>query len=935
MIHLNAKTGFSFLRGFGEAAPWYARTKELGAKALGIADFCSTWAHVPFKHAFKDIKLIYGVELPVVEHLVKNPVFATCVLLAKNDAGLSALYALMQTAYNQKYYFPRVTWRQLGELKGGIEVIATEGSLGDLGDFAKLGFGYIGVSPNSTRAIREAAKELPAVALASPCYPRAEDRAAFDLIRRIGQGEAGSELHALRADELAALMPGAPKKWFANAAKIAKECNADIPRGTLIKPKGKRDLHAEALAGLTVRGLDTPEYVARLESELRIIGEKKFEDYFYVVSDLVQWAKARMFVGPGRGSVGGSLIAYALGITEVDPIRFGTLFERFIDITRNDWPDIDLDFPDVRREEVFEYLRETYGSEKVARLGTISRFGGKSAINDTCKAFNIKWDVARELGKFLENGEAILPVLALDTFVPLVEANPKVRLAALIDDHPRHHGVHAAGVVVANGPVSHFGTIDDKGTIALDMKGAEKIGLIKMDILGLRTLAVIQECCDLAGINALDLYRLSWNDPKVWAIFNNDAVTGVFQFEGAAVRGLMRRIRVEEFNDLSALTSLARPGPLVGGAAEMWVQRRSGEQQWDFVHAALEPHTKSTYGAIVYQEQAMSIVRDIGSFTVPQVNGFRRAVGKKDPAALATYRDPWMENASKVVGEKIAADLWDEMCEFGSYAFNLAHAVAYSMISYMAAHLKAYHALDFALAQLRNEKDADKSKSLLRELGREGNSFVPFDAMRSEKEWSVQDGVLYGGFIGVHGVGEKTAKAMLDARSVGGADWLDKLTDAQRTKLISDNNTPWHEINRIGKKFGALYDKPEDFKGFGIKAGVRGPVMRIADIPELKGDYCFIGTLKRRMLKTKTDKDGKPLGRNSQYLNMIFEDDTGEMGATINRRLYPSLGAPLMEENTEGRDFILRGAILDNGRKWLFIENIMELKDDQTKAAKD
>lgn len=191
--------------------------------------------------------------------------------------------------------------------------------------------------------------------------------------------------------------------------------------------------------------------------------------------------------------------------------------------------------------------------------------------------------------------------------------------------------------------------------------------------------------------------------------------------------------------------------------------------------------------------------------------------------------------------------------------------------------------------------------------------------------------MLYGGFTGVHGIGEKTAKALLDARSLDPENWLTKITDAQRTKLIAENNTPWHEINRLGKQYAGLYDSPEDFRGYGLDKGVSGPVMRIADIPELKGQYCFIGVLKRRMLKTKMDGDGKPLGRNAQYLNMIFEDDTGEMGATVNRRLYPSLGAPLMEENTEGRDFILRGSILDNGRKWLFIENIKELRNDKAK----
>jgi len=933
MIHLNAKTDYSFMKGFGSPEQWLARCKEIGATSIGIADPNSTWGHVPFSKVFKDVKLIYGVQVAVVPALTKDPKHALVTLLAKNNFGLQVMYAIMSKAHEQMYYRPRLTWKQLADLKGHCEVIVNECSLGDFVDFAKLGFGYVGVGPRPGHMLYAIQSgDFQVVAAPSPSYPSPDHRQAFRLVRAIAEGQrfgegASDGFHMLRKSELISLWEGAgidhEERWIENAEDIAIECTAQISRATNIKPKTKHTLAVLAERGAASRGIVLEgDYHTRLQHELGVIADKKFEDYFLFVADVVAWAKARMFVGPCRGSSGGSLLCYLLGITELDPLKYGTLFERFLDVGRSDWPDIDIDFPDNKRDQVFQYLRDTYGADHVARLGTVSRFGGKSAINDTGKAHGVEYSVMRDIGRTTESVNVPLGVMFKnmpDDTAPLLEANPQILEAALIEGHPRHHGVHAAGVCVTNEPVTNFGVLNKEGTISLDLKDAESVNLLKLDALGLRTLSVIEDCCEQVGMDPHKLNDLSFEDPAIFDLFNKDMVTGIFQFEGTAVRALMRQINVEKFDDLCALTSLARPGPLVGGAAANWVTRRSGSTDFQYAHPSLETHTNETFGTIVYQEQAMQIVRDLGSFDDIEVNGFRRAVGKKDPEALNNYRQRFLDSAIERMGEEPANDLWDEMCEFGSYAFNKSHAVAYSMVSYQCAWLKVMYPLEFAVAQLRNAASEDQAKALLRELTQEGHEIVPFDHAKSHADWAIVDGCLYGGFTSVKGVGKKTADTLMAKRDANPDTWLEDLTPAQRDKITKPFNTPWADLNRRGKQYKHLYDDPDAH-------GVRGPVLRLDQIPEEKGQYCFIATLTRRQLRTKTDDSGKALSDNSTFLNLYWEDDTGECGSTISRFKFASMGQPLMDlPEAEGRDYLVRGTILNDGRKWFFIDKLKEI----------
>lgn len=972
MIILDAKTDYSFMRGYGTPEQWLARCKEIGVTHLGVADYCSTWGHTFFRKAFKDsgVKLLYGVQLPVVAHLDKDPRFSLVTLIAKGD--LKPLYELVAKANAQSYYRPRVTWQQVKDFPG---IVILDHVLAHHMRRAEETKGaYLGVNPQTPEhMLKLKNKRVPAYA---PRFPSPDDRQGFKLFQAISDGQRIGEvqsdaLHMLRQSEFDTLYKDV--KFDPKAAEnITRAAFADIPRGTLIdsgvKDKGS-ELFKRAMAGAVKLGLATPtkrkggfgwkneEYGKRLDTELAIIAEKKFEDYFFFVGDIVEWSKERMFVGPGRGSAGGSLLCFLLGITTVDPLKFNTMFARFIDITRPDLPDIDVDFPDNRREEVFAYLKEKYGEARVARLGTISEFGGKSAINDTAKAAGVPYDVAREFGKYTEGvgqGVVISPArifgkdktdtMLTDEHFKLLEKYPQIKLASMIDGHARHHGVHAAGVVVTEGPVTDFGALTKDGVLTMDMRAAEEIGLVKMDALGLRTLSILQDACDMAGIKPTSLYDLDWEDTKVYEnIFNKDRVTGVFQFEGHAVRSLLKGLgKMERFDDVCALTSLARPGPLVGGAAEGWVKARRGDKEPRILHPSLE----STYGVICYQEQMMHIMRDIGGFDEPQVNGARRAVGKKDPVKLRSYRDAFVAGATKHFfnakgpeGQSLDSDeakeaaeaLWDELCEFGSYAFNLAHAVAYGMISFMCAWLKLNYPLQFAAACLKHAADDEQGKNLLRELKEEGFQYVSFDPQKSQATWAILEGKLYGGFDSVRGIGQKTAQTLVEKRARS-KSWLDDLTDSQRTKLLTPHNTPWDTLTYYGDNFKQLYEDPGNFRRSYAKGGFRGPILRIKDIPEQKGNYAFIGRILRIQKRDANDetrvakRDGKKFTTDTFFINMQMEDDTGEIGMTINRFKAGSYEY-LLDQDMEGRDWFIRGNIIGEGRRWIFVDNLVELKE--------
>jgi len=942
---LDAQTGFSFMRAFGKPDDVVKRARALGLGRLGIADYCSTWGHAPFQKACEEhgVLPVFGVKLPAVRNLSKNPAHDLIGIFAKTQHGLSVLYELVSRAGDEEhmYYRPRITYREVYDHYEHLFGVVYRADLGNVEYAVERGF-TVAMSPEDRYLSKIAWDgQLPGVLATSPNMPHPSDHEALDTLRRIsstqriGEHEmAPAALVKPREMRRAFRMAGYDESRFDEVAAEAEAImkgmeGVRIPEAENIGAPGTFDLEGECRARIDRVGEWTDEYEARLERELSVIRDKGFESYFWFVADIVQWAKKRMLVGPGRGSAGGCLVSYLLGITNVDPLKHDTLFERFIDPSRDNMPDIDVDFQDSLRDLVFDRLREVYGREHVARLGTVSVFGGKSAINDVCRASGAPWSAANILGELAEGAsvplKALFNVGLTDGGRKVLDDYPAMRNAARIEGNPRHHGVHAAGVCVSALPVTKYGSVTRDGVIAMTLDDAEGIGLLKFDALGLTTLSVIYDACAMAGVDPYALQDLPLDDPKVFEVFQRDLLTGIFQFEGHAVRQLNKACPAERFEDLSALTALARPGPLQGGVAQEYISRRQGAKEWAYEHPEIEPITSYTYGCIVYEEQMMQILKAFGGFDDGEVNKVRKSVKKKDPAVMQSFEEKFVASAAEKLGVEAAQKMWQSICDFGAYAFNKAHSVAYSMVSYQCAWLKAYYPTELAVGLLRHCSDDERAKVILRDVTAAGVDFVPFDLHKSEVHWTVKDGVLYGGMVGVRGVGYKTAEALISLRESDPEGFEANLKPGQKSKLLADRNTPWHDIDEIGKRFGHIIDNPD-------ANNVRGPVYRIADVPHVKGSYVALAKIKKLMPKDQNDPDrmakrgGREVSGPTKFLNVILEDDGIEMGCTINRFKFEDMGSPLLEADATGEFVLLRGDILgSDGPKWLMVDKLKRL----------
>lgn len=955
-MYLDVKTDFSFLSAYGSPEQVVSRALALGHKWVGIADVGGAWGHLPFWNACKGkIRPIFGVQLAVVPKLEKDAGYDIVTLLAENEEGLRNQYEAISLSTEQFYYRPRLTWDQIAAVKHNVKIVnrvrpETERWLRKV----KGCYIGVGVEPGYTVSL---ARELPSTLSIGPQYPTATDAEAYQLMNAIGGGTrtanvqvTGRYMMSKGEVELVADEHGLDASvLISSAEEIAERCQAKPNIGKNVKPNIKITIEEWCEREAPKKGVNLKKepYKSRYAREIGLIYEKGFVDYFLMIADIIEWAKQRMFVGPARGSSAGSLVAYLMGIVEVDPIEHDLLFERFIDINRTDLPDVDIDFPDERRDLVFDYIIQKYGKDHVARIGTVSVFKPRSALGDTAKCYNIPpWEVEKLTEVMVERsgGDARANMAIEDTInqfeigKELVKKFPKLLMATKIEGHPRHTGQHAAGVIIADKPVSNFMAINrrDGAYIAqINKNDAEKIGLMKIDALGLKTLSVIQDCCDQIGMDPRDLYRLPLDDKASYEIFRTDKVAGIFQFEGYAVRSLMRQMGVDGFNDIVALTALARPGPLHGGGAMAYAERKRGDVDWDYEVPGLDKFTGDTYGTIVYQEQVMQICHGIGRFSWEDTSTIRKAMSKSmGEEFFNKFEEKFVIGAAQDgIKEENARSLWKTMCTFGSWGFNKSHAVSYAIISYWCAYLKAHHPLEFAVAHLRRTPSVDHVLRLLRELKDEGIQIVPFDIKVSGRSWEIHNGAIYGGFESVKGVGPKTAEELMALRGQPG--WPMNVRQAIRQKIMAPNNTPWHNLDRLHRKYKELYESPETYRSPVIPYGVTGPILNLIQITEKKGEYCFIGTLKQRNLRDLNEtqslvrRGGKRETHHELFLNLTFEDDTSSILATINRWRYPELGKPIMEMDADEHDFLVRGEIRQDGWRKIDILKIVRLDYDE------
>ncbi len=663
-------------------------------------------------------------------------------------------------------------------------------------------------------ALRRIARKagIPLVVTNDCHYLRRDDAFAHDVLLCIGTRKnladsdrmryASEEFYLKSGDEIAARFPG-DRDAIDNTLAIAERCNLEIPRGEFHLPEfpvpagETRDSYLDRIAAdglerrleeLRRRGAETlarlgePVYRERLTTELAIIRRMGFSGYFLVVWDFIRYAREQGIpVGPGRGSAAGSLVSYALGITGLDPLRYDLLFERFLNPERISMPDIDIDFCMRRRGEVIDYVNQKYGRDKVAQIITFGTLAAKAVVRDVGRVMGLPYAKADRIAKLIPDMTRSLSEAAqeIDALKAEVASDPEVRqlvdVGSRLEGLTRHASVHAAGIVITPRPLEELVPLcklkegeDEAVTTQWDMNVVERLGLLKMDFLGLRTLTVIDDAVEMVrrrGI-ALDPEALPLDDPGVFELFCAGRTNGVFQFESRGMKDLLRRARPSKFEDLAAFNALYRPGALSVGMVEEYIQRKLGRKKVSYILPQTRRILEETSGVIVYQEQVMQIAVEVAGFTMGEADVLRKAMGKKNEAMMAEQKEKFLAGAeARGVARAKAKALWDYIEPFAGYGFNKSHSVAYALLAYQTAYLKVHHPVEFMAAMLNSElADSDAIAKYVRECQDLGIEVLPPDINASEKWFAADRGAIRFGLVAVKGIGEGAVDELLEAR---------------------------------------------------------------------------------------------------------------------------------------------------------------------------
>jgi DNA polymerase-3 subunit alpha len=546
-----------------------------------------------------------------------------------------------------------------------------------------------------------------------------------------------------------------------------------------------KELKELALAGLIERGVDSQEYLDRLDEELKVIKDKKFAPYFLVVRNMIAWAKKEeIMVGPGRGSAAGSLLCYALRITDIDPIKHGLLFFRFINPDRNDFPDIDTDIQDSRREEVKDYLVRQY--RHVASIATFLSFKDKGVVRDVARVLNIPLTDVNKVLKLVDTWDEYCTSKTTREFR---DKYPEVEIyGEQLRGRIRGTGIHAAGVVTSKDPIFRFAPMETRSStgsderipvVAVDMEEAEKIGLIKIDALGLKTLSVLKDTLDIIeerNKKKIDLLKIDMDDKNVYQMLSDGYTKGVFQCEAAPYTNLLIKMGVKNLSELAASNALVRPGAM-NTIGKDYIERKHGRQNIGYTHQVLKEFTEDTYGCILYQEQVMQACVSLGGMSMSEADKVRKIIGKKkDAKEFDVFKDRFVEGASRFVVPNTARDLWHDFEAHAGYSFNKSHAVAYSTLSYWTAWLKYHYPLEFMYSLLKNEKDKDARTEYLIEAKRMGISIKLPHINDSDIDFKIEGKGIRFGLTGIKYISDKIAERYISARPFSSYTQLEEFT---------------------------------------------------------------------------------------------------------------------------------------------------------------
>jgi DNA polymerase-3 subunit alpha len=655
---------------------------------------------------------------------------------------------------------------------------------------------------------------------------------------------------------------------YANTLEIAnKVTDYGIQEGLNLLPaqykNPDKELKELALAGLAERGLsENQEYIDRLEEELKIIKDKKFAPYFLVVSNMINWAKKEeIMVGPGRGSSAGSLVCYALKITDIDPIQHNLLFFRFINPDRNDFPDIDTDIQDTRREEVKDYLVRQY--RHVASIATFLEFTGKGIVRDVSRVLNIPLSDVNKVLKTVDSWDDYCTSKSTREFR---EKYPEVEIyGEQLRGRIRGTGIHAAGVVTSKEPIFRYAPLETRSStgsderipvVGVDMEEAERIGLIKIDALGLKTLSVLKDTIDIIKERdgkKIDLLKIKMDDANVYQMLSDGYTKGVFQCEAAPYTNLIVKMGVKNLNELAASNALVRPGAM-NTIGKDYVDRKHGRQNISYTHQVLKQFTEDTYGCILYQEQVMQACVHLGGMSMSEADKVRKIIGKKkDAKEFDQFKEKFVEGASKFIAPNAARDLWHDFEAHAGYSFNKSHAVAYSTLSYWTAWLKYHYPLEFMYSVLKNEKDKDARTEYLIEAKRMGISVKLPHINDSDIDFKIEGKGIRFGLSAIKFISDKIGERYISARPFNSYKELEEFTF---TKGNGVNSRALQALRVIGA--ATFNDNPRNDQeikenlyeylnlpefNITIPSHYYAFIQDIVDFEE-KGSYIFMGMVK-------------------------------------------------------------------------------------------
>jgi len=872
------------------------------------------------------------------------------ILLAKDNSGYRNLVSLVTKAYTEGFYYkPRIDVDLLTQYSGGL-IGLTSCLKGEVPYYLQRGMidkakekaleykhilgpenFYIEIQDNGlseqekvNRMLIELARELHiGVVATNDChYMRKEDTRAHDILLCIQTGKTIKDKNRLHfnSDGFYFKSPEEMKNAFKdipeailNTRAIAERCNVEFRLGETLLPiytleNGQTQdalLNTLAFDGLYQKFGPEPKliYTERLKRELDIIRKIGYASCFLIVWDFISYAKKKEIpVGPGRGSAAGSLVSYCLGITDIDPVKYTLLFERFLNPERVSMPDIDVDFCKDRRSEVISYVTEKYGKDHVAQIITFGTMAAKAAIRDVGRALDFPYAEVDRIAKLVPTTPNITIEETLKVepqLKALYDTNPRIKelidIAIRLEGLCRHASTHAAGVVISPEPLTDYTPLyknpsDESIITQFDMGAIEKIGLLKFDFLGLKTLTVIDKTLKYIKGNGKDLLLkdISFEDKKTYELLSSGQTTGIFQLESAGMRDLLIKMSPNRFEDLIAIVALYRPGPIGSGMIDDFIKRKKGQTPVKYELPQLKEILDETYGIILYQEQVMSIANKLANFTMGQADILRKAMGKKRPEEMEKLKESFIQGArANGISEKKATKIFDLMAFFAEYGFNKSHSAAYAYLAYHTAYLKEHYPVEFMAATLSSDMDnTDKIVKSINECREMGIAILPPDINLSGKEFKVIGNSVRFGLEAVKGVGSAAIESILESRNTDGpfisvANFLERVDTRKVNKKVIEGLVKAGAFDSLGTTRAGAIELMSKMVNGSIRAKVSGQQSIFGDAPEEPTEsgkeWDESELLKHEKEALGFYITGHPLTKYSRQLEMIHTKKTSEL----------------------------------------------------------